>query len=209
MNATMEKDVRAVTKSCTKCGKEKPLSEFCKEKGGKDGIRSHCKVCRNKYHKKHQLENKAEIDLRHKKHQLENPIEKKVCHSCKIEKDIREFIKCKDYKDGLSYKCKSCLKESNDKNKERLFQEHLKYQSENPVKKKVCLGCKLKKDVVEFCKNKRSKDGFSCRCKTCCSKNYGQWHSKNSEHKKQHDKQYRLDNPEKNERNFTKTLFKI
>ena len=33
------------TKVCTKCGKEKPLSEFHKRKESKDGYKSRCKEC--------------------------------------------------------------------------------------------------------------------------------------------------------------------
>jgi len=33
------------TKTCTKCGECKPLTEFHKQKDKKDGLRSHCKAC--------------------------------------------------------------------------------------------------------------------------------------------------------------------
>ena len=32
-------------KQCTKCGEQKPLSEFTKHKSGKNGIRAQCKLC--------------------------------------------------------------------------------------------------------------------------------------------------------------------
>ena len=34
-----------MTKICTKCHIEKDISEFYKQKGKKDGLKSHCKVC--------------------------------------------------------------------------------------------------------------------------------------------------------------------
>lgn len=34
-------------KVCTKCGEEKPLTDFHKDKASKDGFRSSCKACRN------------------------------------------------------------------------------------------------------------------------------------------------------------------
>ncbi len=37
-------------KKCTKCGIEKPLTEFHKDKNKKDGHRSHCKSCIKKYY---------------------------------------------------------------------------------------------------------------------------------------------------------------
>lgn len=33
------------TKTCTKCGEEKPLTEFYNDKAGKYGVKSRCKVC--------------------------------------------------------------------------------------------------------------------------------------------------------------------
>ncbi len=38
-------------KICTKCGKEKELSEFHKQKDGKFGVRGDCKSCRKEYYK--------------------------------------------------------------------------------------------------------------------------------------------------------------
>jgi NAD-dependent SIR2 family protein deacetylase len=38
-------------KKCSRCGKEKPLSEFTKDKKRKDGLRDHCRQCRSEEHK--------------------------------------------------------------------------------------------------------------------------------------------------------------
>jgi len=38
-----------MTKTCTKCGAEKDVSEFNKDNQKKDGYRSSCKVCSKKY----------------------------------------------------------------------------------------------------------------------------------------------------------------
>jgi hypothetical protein len=39
------------TKICKKCGQEKPLDEFPKHRGYKDGRQSFCRECRNLYSK--------------------------------------------------------------------------------------------------------------------------------------------------------------
>lgn len=39
-----------MNKICSKCGEEKPLSEFHKEKKGKYGVRAECKECTKKRH---------------------------------------------------------------------------------------------------------------------------------------------------------------
>jgi len=50
-----------ITKICTKCKKEKPLSEFNKQEGGKYGVRGQCKKCFHKYLNLIGIETKKEI----------------------------------------------------------------------------------------------------------------------------------------------------
>lgn len=45
------------TKTCTKCGEEKPLDRFSKHKSGKYGVQSHCKECASEYHRRYHEEN--------------------------------------------------------------------------------------------------------------------------------------------------------
>lgn len=46
------------TKKCTKCGIEKPLTEFHKRSSSKDGHASQCKSCVAKYYAQHHAKNK-------------------------------------------------------------------------------------------------------------------------------------------------------
>lgn len=46
------------TKICTKCNKEKPLTEFHKQKFGKLGVKASCKECCNKYRQQYYIEYK-------------------------------------------------------------------------------------------------------------------------------------------------------
>ena len=39
----------AGTKRCSRCGKTKPVSEFCKNRRSKDGLHSYCKACKGAY----------------------------------------------------------------------------------------------------------------------------------------------------------------
>ena len=61
----------------------------------------------------------------------------KTCRKCKIEKDLSEFSKCSQYKDGLQNECKSCNarraknygwtpwgKESRRKSAKRYYKKH-------------------------------------------------------------------------------------
>ena len=40
-------DAILASKICTKCGKDKPITEFCKAKSNKDGLNYWCKTCAN------------------------------------------------------------------------------------------------------------------------------------------------------------------
>lgn len=46
------------TKICSKCKKEKPISEFGKNKAKKDGLQAECKECKSAYNKLHYQKNK-------------------------------------------------------------------------------------------------------------------------------------------------------
>lgn len=51
---------------------------------------------------------------------------KKVCSKCKKEKEIAEFGKCKNNKDGLQFYCKLCRKEIDSERKEDFKQARIK-----------------------------------------------------------------------------------
>jgi len=59
----------------------------------------------------------------------------KVCKKCNIKKELNEFCKRKDTKDGYHRYCKTCQKLENDKfyqdNKEKLKPNHTKYRKVN------------------------------------------------------------------------------
>lgn len=68
-------------KICTKCGIEKPISEFYKDKYHKDGLRSSCKECDRKfetsplrieYMKNYREENREEIKIKKKEYYYNN-----------------------------------------------------------------------------------------------------------------------------------------
>ena len=86
----------------------------------------------------------------------------KQCTKCGELKSYNDFHKNKCNKDGLQYCCKSC------KSKEA------KTYNENKVEKfykpkitgmKICVKCKMKKDVNDFYIDKRKGDGRKTRCK--------------------------------------------
>ena len=98
------------TKVCTKCGIEKPLSGFNKEKTGKFGVRSDCKDCRKKYKKKYK-----------KKYYQENR-EAFLEYYRKYRQDNREAIS--EYK-------KKYNKKYYQENREAFLEYYKKYRQEN------------------------------------------------------------------------------
>lgn len=84
------------TKVCSKCGVEKPLSDFYKQANGKYGRHSWCKEC----YREHQ--NNSSISYPPKTEGA------KVCTRCGVEYPIAFFNKSKRSKDGRSSYCKDC-----------------------------------------------------------------------------------------------------
>lgn len=64
-------------KTCTKCGKSKPINEFGVDNKSKDKLKTRCKKCRNKEKKKYYESNKDRIIKANKKY-LKNKIEKEI-----------------------------------------------------------------------------------------------------------------------------------
>ena len=48
-------------KRCSKCGQEKTLTEFHKDKKAKDGLRSSCKICKSEEDKKYAQDHREQI----------------------------------------------------------------------------------------------------------------------------------------------------
>lgn len=64
------------TKTCKKCGRELPLSEFNKDKSRKDGLQRMCKKCKKQYQKQYYQEHKEEKAEYDKKYNQEHKEEK-------------------------------------------------------------------------------------------------------------------------------------
>lgn len=65
------------TKICSKCGEEKILTEYPKDKTKKDGYRPNCKVCNRKYFKTKRLENPELLARKLREFYEKNPNKRK------------------------------------------------------------------------------------------------------------------------------------
>lgn len=92
---------QAKTKTCTKCGRELPISEFYAKAGSKDGLQTICKECHNEASKRSRAKAQAQA--------LEGMKPKtKICSKCGRELPLVRFGKNASTKDGLQYWCKEC-----------------------------------------------------------------------------------------------------
>lgn len=98
---------------------------------------------------------------------------KKICTGCKLEKELSDFGKCKSFKDGYQYRCKSCFNKSYKENREEILNK-LKENPEVLVKKK-----KYREENQEKIKSYSKK-----------------WREENSEHIKNYSKEYKSKNSE-------------
>ena len=57
-----------ITKVCTKCGRELPLSEFVKQRKSKDGLMYWCKSCTREYSKIRYETHKSDVLTHHRKY---------------------------------------------------------------------------------------------------------------------------------------------
>ena len=127
-------------KKCTKCCLEKPIEEFSKAKGRKDGYREVCKLCRNLHDSS-------------KNYEPSNILEKS-CRKCKLDKSINNFHFNRRNLDGYEKDCKECrqikTKEQYIKNGEKIREKRLEYYYSNKeiikVKRLVYQKKRLKED---------------------------------------------------------------
>jgi len=74
----MSNTVTVSTKVCSKCKDKKHISEFYKNKDGKNGLHSLCRICHGQNHKKWKSKHKNKNKLRLKKWYLDHKEENKI-----------------------------------------------------------------------------------------------------------------------------------
>jgi len=163
-------------KRCTKCKRWKEVSEFCKDRARKDGLRIYCKSCNNAYVLKHQRKNKKAVReyLRYEyRHRVIRGLKEKLCSKCRQWKYYSDFSKNRRAKDGLAFKCKECERKSTShkrKSSVRYLSYEDRHRTVNGIKQKFCRKCGKWKAEDEFYKNKPARDGLDSQCKECVYK---------------------------------------
>jgi len=91
-------------KTCSKCGKEKRINEFHKNKKTRDNHQYQCKVCQSNYHKSYQIDYRVKNNER----KFVTTPQSKFCPNCRILLESSKFYRDKGKKDGLHSYCKVC-----------------------------------------------------------------------------------------------------
>lgn len=135
----MEQELKQI-KICTKCNKEKRLTDFTNRKSSKDGKNYWCKECANTYKssnnhrrkdknlnaiEKQRLkeEKRARLEIIAKKEVEKNG---KVCNKCKQRKSKDDFAKYNKPLDGLYATCKECKSKYLSDNYSKFFEKRQK-----------------------------------------------------------------------------------
>ncbi|HUT29619.1 MAG TPA: hypothetical protein VMX13_07500 [Sedimentisphaerales bacterium] len=107
-------------------------------------------------------------------HRTFGRVKLKRCTKCKKWKEESEFHKDRARRDGLRLYCKDChaaylreryRKEGKAVRKCLRFEE--RHRIVRGVKEKQCCRCQQWKYESDFSRNRRLRDGLSCRCKEC------------------------------------------
>jgi HNH endonuclease len=91
---------------------------------------------------------------------------KKVCRDCGEEKELGEFYKAKDRKDGRDTRCGVCTEKIAKARNEKIIKLNEK-RTDFPKKKKCSTCHKIKSTTKHFYFDLSKKDGYKARCKEC------------------------------------------
>ena len=135
-------------KVCSKCGEEKPVSDFSKHKMGKKGVRSSCKICEKNYREANRLriktyrrryykKNKDEILQKQKENYKKNKGKYRETKRDYYERNREKILlKNKDYRETNKDKVKVKQEEWRIKNRDKWLKSLREYRETNKDKVK-------------------------------------------------------------------------
>jgi hypothetical protein len=154
-------------KTCTKCGETKPVSDFSRASGNRDGCGYFCKACSQQYaksyHRKLAARRRSEIPR----------VRTKRCSKCGDEKPVSEFFKAIGKLDGYRALCKECDATSSAAYRETIADRS--FDDIHATGKKKCSLCGRQLPVADFNYCRSSPDGLAGHCRAC-GKEYKEQH---------------------------------
>lgn len=103
-------------KLCSKCGTWRGEGKFTKDRSSKDGLAGWCKECSHQAAKKSlkPKRKRTRRNLRYEdRHRIVNGVKQKFCRKCYKWKNESQFYVDRSKKDGLSDRCKECVRSAN------------------------------------------------------------------------------------------------
>ncbi len=142
------------TKVCGRCGEEKALSEFSKDKRAKDGLQYRCKECSNAANAPRYKALRERTKQDRKRREVEEAArESKVCPNCSEDLPLVSFSKNKSNRDGLQGWCKGCTTEKREADKEKISL----WKKDYYVRNKEEIGKRLEETREERLAKKRAR----------------------------------------------------
>jgi hypothetical protein len=162
-------------KTCKKCGIEKPLEEFYKQKSAKDGHRTRCKVCTDEYTNEYNKKNRERLNEKSRENRANDPTigeKQRAKHKERMENDPEYAEKIREKNRESQRRWKENINNRVIHNLRTRLTEYASgkrtdYRNKYTSKTRDFLGC----SIEEFRKHLEEnwKKGMSWE-------NYGEWH---------------------------------
>lgn len=151
-----------MTKVCTKCKQDLPISMYARDKRNLNGLQSSCNECKTKQKREARERIRQGIGVKDVTH--------KKCTQCSQVKEVVEFYKDSGLSDGYAVKCKECKDKTTAKWREENRTENniiaKRYRINNPEKYKNAVLKSLYGLTLEQYQQMKIEQGGKCKiCK--------------------------------------------
>jgi len=175
-------------KRCVKCKAWKRYGEFRNDRHRPDGLRVYCKACDKAVEKRKRSKGRKTIRqyLKYEeRHRTVRGVKEKLCCSCNEWKYESCFHKNRRTNDGLSFRCKDCVRKESRRNLEQKksdARKNLRYEESHRLvkgnKQKYCRKCNKWKVESEYGRDRSTRDGLAHWCRKCSYKPASKKHKK-------------------------------
>ena len=159
-------------KRCRHCGQVKESSEFYRHPGTADGLNSWCRACKGK----------ADRERRRRGAVSHVEVPGRCCSKCGVYKPLSAFTPCRATSIGVSSWCKPCNAARTRAFVQRVRKRHTTGDTVVIPETKRCYRCGQTKDILEFGRSRRRKDGLTDECRVCLAAYQRRYRRKKRDH---------------------------